>query len=166
MHKETKGMKELLSFQSTIPQNYQGTISYEYNLDQPLSKMEITLSYNHERPADPKAYLQKYRTFLTKKLEAYLGRKASEEDLLKAIASMKTEIQFALFLDEKFICNIHKPGNNKKMLVTADDVSKAAAFMQAIKGQVKIVINVFAVIEDDTSIVLTIAGEEEHVQAY
>ncbi|MGM9919146.1 MAG: DUF6669 family protein [Lactimicrobium massiliense] len=151
-------MKDLLSFQSTVPRNYQGTISYEYCLEKPLRQLEITLSYNHEKIQDPAAYLQKYRIFLTSRLEAYLGRKPSNIDLRQAMDHMKTEIQFALFMNGRFVCNIHKPGKTKKMVITASPENEGTV-VKEIRGQIRIVVNVFAAIEDDTVITLQVKGE-------
>ncbi|MGN1389467.1 MAG: hypothetical protein ACI4WR_07440, partial [Bulleidia sp.] len=99
-------METIACFSGTLPQGYQGSITYRVFLGN-LQKLHLVLSCNHEHPSDPSLLLNGKRDRLSSMLACYLGHVPSEEELMHAISNMKTEIQFSLHLDGAFAGNVH-----------------------------------------------------------
>lgn len=156
-------METIACFSGTLPQGYQGSITYRVYLGS-LQKLHLVLSCNHEHPSDPSVLLDGKRDQLSSMLAGYLGHVPSEEELLNAVSHMKTEIQFSLHLDGVFAGNVHMPGTKKEMLYEPGRASRGCLIQNHLGENAAITIHVFSVAEEDTEYHLLIEGEKTDVE--
>lgn len=117
------------------------------------------MTYTKEYPAketDPDHFRAAY--------EAYKGRPVSEKELVKAVKSMKTEIQLALFIGNKFAGNVHMPGTIKELYISEHTYSRGCLPIYPLEGAGKVIVNVFQCVENETSYQLEIKGDFEDVE--
>lgn len=147
------------TFHKTLQRGYQGAIVYACEIPEPLQQLHITLTYNKEYIQDITQYKNKYKQELLPILSTYLMHEANEEEYDSFVKNMKTEIQLCAFLNDKFIGNIHQPGTKKQMIFSKKHISPGCIPTTIESGKLKIIVNCFQVIEEDTNIQLTIQGE-------
>lgn len=156
-------METIACFSGTLPQGYQGSITYRVYLGS-LQKLHLVLSCNHEHPSDPSVLMNGKRESLSSMLAGYLGHVPSEEELMHAVNNMKTEIQFSLHLDGVFAGNVHMPGMKKEMLFEPGSAFRGCLVQDHLGQNAAITIHVFSVAEENTEYQLLIEGEKNDVE--
>lgn len=161
-------MNQLHSFKGTLNSGYVGNIIYNLHLDQELTKLSILLTYDKEyitHIVNPDSSENNHKLSpdmehgISKAYERHYGKPADCHNMDELLNSMKTEIQLAAFIDGQFAGNIHMPGTEKEILISHEEASFGCLPCKRISGMLKIVINVFSVLEDHTSYTLEICGE-------
>jgi hypothetical protein len=150
-------MEYLQTLAGTLNRGFIGNIIYNFNLEDSYSKLYICLTYDKEKISDPESTL---KDKIEEAYEKHFGYKIDEEHFGSVLASMKTEIQLAVFINGNFAGNVHMPGTKKEMIIAGDISSQGCLPCENIQGMIKIVINIFNVLEDHTSYTLKIKGEQ------
>nr|WP_314463499.1 DUF6669 family protein [uncultured Clostridium sp.] len=152
-------MRIIQSFNGTVNRGFQGNVIYRFQLPSSCRALSIRLTYTKEYPAketDPGQFRSAY--------EAYIGRPVSEKELLKAVESMRTEIQLALLIGNKFAGNVHMPGTIKELYISEHTSSRGCLPIYPMEGTAKVIVNVFQCVENETSYQLEIKGDYEDVE--
>lgn len=151
-------MQTLHKFSGILNQGFVGNICYNFALAIPYKALKIRLNYDKllfneaslsARAAIEKAYLDHYNQPL------------KEANTSAILSSMKTEIQLAAYIGNTFIGNIHNPATCKEISISQAAASNGCFPLEtdSIIGTLKVVVNVFSVLEDETTYTLTIEGE-------
>lgn len=152
-------MKIIQSFNGTVNRGFQGNVTYRFQLPSGCRALSIQLTYTKENSAketDPDQFRPAY--------EAYKGRPVSLKELVRAVESMKTEIQLALFIRNKFAGNVHMPGTIKELYISEHTSSRGCLPIYPLEGAGKVIVNVFQCVENETSYELEIKGDFEDVE--
>ena len=152
-------MKIIQSFSGTVNRGFQGNVTYRFQLPSGCRTLSIRLTYTKEYP-DKETNPEQFRPAY----EAYKGRPVSEKELLNAVDSMKTEIQLALFIGNKFAGNVHMPGTIKELYLSERISSRGCLPVYPLEGAGKVIVNVFQCMENETSYQLEIKGDFEDVE--
>lgn len=152
-------MKELYRFENEVSKGYQGNISYVCQLPENTNSLHVKLSYNKDRIHNIYSYVNEYHDELATVYENYLNHTPTNNELETFVNNMKTEIQLCLFMDNEFVGNIHKPGKVKEIQISKEHVSNGCIEVNEFKRNIKIVVNVFQVIEEGTKYTLTVESE-------
>lgn len=148
-------MELIQSFHGCLNRGFQGKITYHFNLPEQLSRLSVLLTYDKEHVLDAGAYMQACQKELLSALEAYYKRSISQEELCRLTASMKTELQTELYINHAFAGSVHQPGARKELLcLKCPPLSETA----------DIIVNVFQVVEDQTSYHLEVRGDFKDVE--
>lgn len=153
-------MEMIQNFQGTLNKGFRGNIAYYFHLPPNCKALSVILTYDKERFSRKEIHMEELRPIY----ESYKGGPVSEEELLEAMDSMKTEIQIALMIHGEFAGNVHMPGTKKELYLTEDLSAGGIPPCPALEGMAKIIINVFQVLENQTSYCLEIKGEFRHVE--
>ncbi|QHQ60652.1 hypothetical protein Ana3638_07610 [Anaerocolumna sedimenticola] len=153
-------MKEIQTLTGTLDRGFVGNITYNFNLESSYDKLYICLTYDNEKIETADSY---YKHRIEEAYEKHYGFKPDDNQLQDVIGSMKTEIQLAAFINGSFVGNIHMPGTKKEMILSEKLSSDGCLPCKNMKGLLKIVINAFSVLENRTSYILQIKGEEQNV---
>ena len=149
-------MNELEKFVGIVSQGFVGNIQYNMELKDTYQELRILLTYDKEKCTNPSAKL------MAEMKNAYEEYCSLDDFSLKApqlLSQMKTEIQICAFLNGEFIGNIHMPGTKKEMLFSPTEISPGCISPKTLQGHLKVVINFFQVICDDTRYELKIYGK-------
>lgn len=157
--KGNKLLKTLQKFSGKLDRGYVGNITYRLQLEHPYDKLYILLTYDKEKLI---TFDDGIKTTIRTAYEKHYGRPLGSDEINSVAASMKTEIQLAAFIQNKFVGNVHQPGTNKEMLLSATESSRGCLPCKNICGMLKLVVNVFGVMEHDTSYLLEIKGESSY----
>lgn len=149
----------LQQFTAGISRGFRGNISYRFQLPEQLQSLQLRLHYNKEHIQQQERYLRRFQAELSPQLAAYLGHEPTEEELSRAVASMKTEIQLCLMIGGRFVGNVHMPGTDKEMFISAEEASRGCLPCGQLSGMAEIIVNVLGVMEDDVQWQLEILGE-------
>ena len=79
--------------------------------------------------------------------------------------TMKTEIQLCAMIGGVFAGNVHMPGTRKEILLKEGVRSRGCLPYDGQNGMLKIIINVYQVVEENTPWTLEIKGGPGHVEA-
>lgn len=152
-------MRIIQAFNGTVNRGFQGNVTYRFQIPSGCRALSIQLTYTKEYPVtvtDPDHFRAAY--------EAYKGRPVSENELKKALESMKTEIQPALFIGSKFAGNVHMPGTIKELYISEHTSSRGCLPFYPLEGMGKVIVNVFQCVENETFYQLEIKGDYEDVE--
>lgn len=152
-------MRIIQSFNGTVNRGFQGNVTYRFQLPSGCRALSIQLTYTKEYPVketDPGQFRTAY--------DSYKGRPASEKELVRAVESMKTEIQLALFIGNKFAGNVHVPGTIKELYISEHTSSRGCLPIHPLEGTGKVIVNVFQCVENETSYNVEIKGDFEDVE--
>lgn len=152
-------MRTIQTFNGTINRGFQGNVTYRFQIPSGCQALSIQLTYTKEHPAtvtDPEQFRAAY--------EAYRGRPVSVKELEKAVESMKTEIQPALFIGNNFAGNVHMPGTIKEIFISEHTSSRGCLPVYPLEGMGKVIVNVFQCVENETFYQLEIKGDYEDVE--
>ncbi len=152
-------MKQIATFHQTINKDFQGNYAYYQTIPNGLKTLRITLKTNKDFIQDTKKYMKEYQNQLLPILTDYLEHKPSEEEYERYVKNMKTEIQLSVFMNDRFIGNVHKPGLIKEITLSKNNRSQGCLPIQEIQNQIKVIVNVFQVVEENTFFDLFIEGE-------
>lgn len=153
-------MEIIQQFHGTLNRGFTGNLVYNFYLPRNCTALSITLTYDKEHFSHKEAYMEE----LCPIYEAYLGRPASPPELLKAMDSMKTEIQLGLMIHNEFVGNVHMPGTKKELYLSEKSSKRGCLPCPCIEGMAKIIVNVFQVLENQTSYYLEVKGDFRHVE--
>ncbi|MEY8351924.1 DUF6669 family protein [Lachnospiraceae bacterium 54-53] len=153
-------MEMIQHFQGTLNHGFRGNIIYNFHLPKNCRALSVILTYDKEHFSHKEIYMEELRPIY----ESWKGGPVSEEELLKAMDSMKTEIQLALMIHGEFAGNVHMPGTKKELFLSEDRSAGGMPPCPALEGMAKIIVNVFQVQENQTSYRLEIKGEFHHVE--
>lgn len=152
-------MKNIQSFSGMLNRGFRGNVTYNLRLPSGITALSVTLTHNKERIQNREAYLERYGSELLPVLNSYLGRNASRQELEHYTASMKTEIQLGLTVGGEFAGNVHMPGEQKKIYISAAEASRGCLPCSHLEGMAKIIVHVFQVVEDGTAYFLEVKGD-------
>lgn len=152
-------MKLIQSFHGSLNQGFQGKITYQFSLPKQLSSLSVLLTYDKEHVSDAESYMETCQTELLSALKDYYKRSISREELCRLTASMKTELQPELYINHTFAGSVHMPGTRKELFLSKKRVAPGCLKCPPLTGAAKIIVNVFQVVEDQTSYHLEIRGE-------
>ena len=147
-------------FHGTLNRGFQGNLIYNFHLPQNCRALYVSLVHDKEHFFHKETYLEELRPIY----ESYKGRAVSKKELLKVMYSMKTEIQLALIIDDEFAGNAHMPGTKKELYLSEEMPARGCLPRPVFKGSIKIIVNVFQVLENQTSYHLEIKGDFHHVE--
>lgn len=153
-------MEIIQHFHGTLNRGFIGNLVYNFQLPQNCTALSITLTYDKEHFSSKETYVEELRPIY----ESYLGRPASQLELQKAMDSMKTEIQLGLMIQNEFVGNVHMPGTRKEIYLSENTSAKGCLPCPRIGGMAKIIVNVFQVLEDQTTFHLEVKGDFCHVE--
>ena len=152
-------MIQIATFHQTIKKDFQGNYAYDQTIPNNLKTLRITLKTNKAFIQDTKKYMEEYQNQLLPILTAYLEHKPSDEEYERYVKNMKTEIQLSVFTNDQFLGNVHKPGLIKEITLSKNNRSQGCLPIKEIPNQIKIIVNVFQVVEENTFFDLFIEGE-------
>lgn len=153
-------MEMIQHFHGTLNRGFIGNLVYNFHLPQNCTALSITLTYDKEHFSHKETYMEELRPIY----ESYLGRPASQPELLKAMDSMKTEIQLGLMIHNEFVGNAHMPGTRKELYLSEIASTRGCLPCPNIDGMAKIIVNVFQILENQTSYNLEVKGDFRHVE--
>lgn len=152
-------MKQTVAFHQALNKDFQGNYAYIVNIPGKPKEIKIKLTTNKEFIRNPKQYIQKYQNELHQILKQYLEHDPSEEEYERYVKNMKTEIQLSVFTNDHFIGNVHKSGKTKEIFLSKTIRNQGCLPIQEIPNQIKVIVNVFQVVEENTFFDLLIEGE-------
>lgn len=153
-------MELIQSFHGTLNHGFRGNLIYNFHLPQNLKTLHINLTYDKEHFSHKETYAEELRPIY----ESYQGRSVSQEELLTAMDSMKTEIQLGLMIRDEFVGNVHMPGTNKEIYLSEDMSARGCLPCPVLEGMIKIIVNVFQILENQTFYHLEVKGDFRHVE--
>lgn len=149
-------MKQLEKFTGTVSQGYVGNIQYHMELTRPYQKLQILLTYDKEKCHEPS---QKLLAEMKQAYAEYTPTMDFESQLPNLLSQMNAELHLAAFLNDEFIGNVHMPGNKKEMIFSLSEATPGCMLPTSLEGHLKIIVNCFQILCDDTNYILTISGE-------
>lgn len=153
-------MEMIQHFDGTLNHGFRGNLIYNFHLPRNCKALSVILTYDKEHFSHKETYMDELRPIY----ESYKGGPVSQEALLKAMDSMKTEIQLCLMIHDEFAGNVHMPGTKKELYLSEDMSAGGCLPCPVLEGMAKIIVNVFQVLENQTSYHLEIKGEFRYVE--
>ncbi len=152
-------MKQIATFHQALNKDFQGNYAYIIDIPNNTKTLSIKLTTNKDFIQDTKQYRMKYQNTLLPILKKHLEHDPSEEEYESFVKNMKAEIQLSVFTNNQFIGNVHKPGLTKEIILSKEIRSQGCLPIQEIPTQIKVIVNVFQVVEENTFFNLYIEGE-------
>ena len=156
-------MKTLQTFHGSLSRGFTGNIIFQFHIPDEIHELSVELTYEKEHLEDPVSYIECFRHQLIRQAMPYLGRIPTDRQLLEMTQSMKTELQLCILIDGTFVGNVHMPGTKKKILLKEGLYSRGCLPYKGQNGMLKIIVNVYQVIENNTPWTLEIKGGTEDV---
>lgn len=157
-------MKTLQTFHGSLSRGFTGNMIVQFHIPNEIHELSIELTYEKEHLEDPVSYIECFRHQLIRQALPYLDRIPTDRQLLEMTQAMKTEIQLCVLIDDTFAGNVHMPGTKKKILLKEGIHSRGCLPYNGRNGMLKIIINVYQVVENHTPWTLEIKGGPEHVE--
>lgn len=157
-------MKTLQTFCGSLNRGFTGNMIFQFYIPNEIHELSVELTYEKEHLEDPVSYIECFRHQLIRQAMPYLGRIPTDRQLLEMTQTMKTEIQLCVLINGTFAGNVHMPGTNKKILLKEEILSRGCLPYNGQNGMLKIVVNVYQVVENNTPWTLEIKGGPEHVE--
>lgn len=159
-------METLQTFHGVLSRGFTGNMIFQFHIPDGIHELSVTLTYEKEHLQDPVSYIERFRHQLIRQAVPYLGRIPTDRQLLEMTQSMKTEIQLCVMIGGAFAGNVHMPGTKKEILLKEGVRSRGCLPYDGQNGMVKIIVNVYQVVEDHTPWTLEIKGGPDHVETY
>lgn len=157
-------METLQTFHGVLDRGFTGNMSFQFHIPHGIHELSVILTYEKERIQDPASYIERFRHPLIRQAVPYLGRIPTDRQLLQMTQAMKTEIQLCAMIGGVFAGNVHMPGTRKEILLKEGVRSRGCLPYDGQNGMLKIIINVYQVVEDHTPWTLEIKGGPGHVE--
>ena len=158
-------MEILQTFHGVLDRGFTGNMSFQFHIPHGIHELSVILTYEKERIQDPASYIERFRHPLIRQAVPYLGRIPTDRQLLQMTQAMKTEIQLCAMIGGVFAGNVHMPGTRKEILLKEGVRSRGCLPYDGQNSMLKIIINVYQVVEDHTPWTLEIKGGPGHVEA-
>lgn len=152
-------MKQIAKFHQALKKDFQGNYAYSCQLPKNLKSIHIKLQTNKDYIQDIKQYMYEYQETLLLILKKYLDHDPSNKEYESYVKNMKTEIQLSVFSKDQFIGNVHKPGLTKEIILSKQHRSQGCLPINEIPNEIKVIVNVFQVVEKNTYFEVIIEGE-------
>ena len=134
-------METLQTFHGVLDRGFTGNMSFQFHIPHGIHELSVILTYEKERIQDPASYIERFRHPLIRQAVPYLGRIPTDRQLQEMVQAMKTEI-------------LLKEGVRSRGCLPYDGRN----------GMVKIIVNVYQVVEENTPWNLEIKGGPVHVE--
>lgn len=157
-------MEILQTFHGVLSRGFTGNMSFQFHIPHGIHELSVILTYEKERVQDPASYVERFRHPLIRQAVPYLGRIPTDRQLLQMIQAMKTEIQLCVMLGDTFAGNVHMPGTRKEILLKEGIRSRGCLPYDGKNGMIRILVNVYQVVEENTPWTLEIKGGPGHVE--
>ena len=157
-------METLQTFHGVLGRGFTGNMIFQFHIPHGIHELSVILTYEKERIQDPASYIERFRHPLIRQAVPYLGRIPTDRQLLQMTQAMKTEIQLCAMIGGVFAGNVHMPGTRKEILLKEGVRSRGCLPYGGQNGMLKIIVNVYQVVEDHTPWTLEIKGGPGHVE--
>lgn len=157
-------MKTLQTFHGTLSRGFIGNMIFQFYIPDGIHELSVILAYEKEHLQDPVSYIGNFRNHLIQKAVPYLGQIPTDQQLLEMVQAMKTELQLCVMINGAFAGNVHMPGTRKEILLKKDGYSRGCIPYNGQNGMIKIIVNAYQVVEDNTPWILEIKGGSNHVE--
>ena len=157
-------MEILQTFHGVLGRGFTGNMIFQFHIPHGIHELSVILTYEKERIQDPASYIERFRHPLIRQAVPYLGRIPTDRQLLQMTQAMKTEIQLCAMIGGVFTGNVHMPGTRKEILLKERARSRGCLPYDGQNGMLKIIINVYQVVEENTPWTLEIKGGPGHVE--
>ena len=144
-------METLQTFHGVLDRGFTGNMSFQFHIPHGIHELSVILTYEKERIQDPASYIERFRHPLIRQLQ-------------EMVQAMKTEIQLCAMIGGVFAGNVHMPGTRKEILLKEGVRSRGCLPYDGRNGMVKIIVNVYQVVEENTPWNLEIKGGPVHVE--
>lgn len=157
-------METLQTFHGVLDRGFTGNMIFQFHIPHGIHELSVILTYEKERIQDPASYIERFRHPLIRQAVPYLGRIPTDRQLLQMTQAMKTEIQLCAMIGGVFAGNVHMPGTRKEILLKEGVHSRGCLPYDGQNGMLKIIVNVYQVVEENTPWTLEIKGGPGHVE--
>ena len=132
-------METLQTFHGSLSRGFTGNIIFQFHIPDEIHELSVELTYEKEHLEDPVSYIECFRHQLIRQAMPYLGRIPTDRQLLEMTQS------------------------KKKILLKEGLYSRGCLPYKGQNGMLKIIVNVYQVIENNTPWTLEIKGGTEDV---
>ena len=157
-------METLQTFHGVLDRGFTGNMIFQFHIPHGIHELSVILTYEKERIQDPASYIERFRHPLIRQAVPYLGRIPTDRQLLQMTQAMRTEIQLCAMIGGVFAGNVHMPGTRKELLLKEGVRSRGFLPYDGKNGMIKILVNVYQVVEENTPWTLEIKGGPGHVE--
>lgn len=149
-------MKQIYTVKGILNKGFVGQIAYTVCLDKTYEALDIQLCFDKQRLAVVTEDVKDEVRAIVKEL--YDGEFHTEQELIDACSSMKTEIQLLASMNDKFIGGIHRQLTDRHLYISSSEATEGGIPQPEIEGVIKVIVLVFNVLSDDTNYTVTVSA--------
>ncbi len=144
-------MEQFYQVQGILNRGFVGQIAYNISLPNECTELNINFEFDK----------QKLETITEEHRQYVLNQsnyKLNDEQITALIFNSKTELQLSVMMNDVFIGGIHNQVNPKQIHLTNNSATEGFIPQPIYKGNIKIIVIAFSVIQDNTNYKLSLGG--------